>query len=40
MKRDDEIYEKLQSHDKDMTTGLRTPEQMADEAAEFRKLFY
>jgi diadenosine tetraphosphate (Ap4A) HIT family hydrolase len=40
MERNDEIYEKLQSHDKDMTTGLRTPEEMAAEASEFRKLFY
>jgi bis(5'-adenosyl)-triphosphatase len=40
MKRNDEIYEKLESHDKDMSSGLRTPEEMAAEASEFRKLFY
>ena len=39
-KKDNEIYEKLQSHDKDMTTNLRTEEEMEKEALELRKLFY
>jgi len=38
-KRDNEIYEKLQSHDKEMTN-LRTVEEMEKEATELRKLFY
>lgn len=39
-KKDNEIYEKLQSHDKDMTNNLRTEEEMEKEALELRKLFY
>jgi bis(5'-adenosyl)-triphosphatase len=35
----DEIYERLRNHDKNMTSGLRSLEQMAKEANEFRKLF-
>ena len=38
-KRNDEIYERLETHDRDMSTGLRSREQMSEEAAEFRKLF-
>ena len=37
--KNDEIYERLETHDRDMTTGLRTREEMASEANEFRKLF-
>jgi hypothetical protein len=40
-KRDDEIYEHLQKHDKPEATGrLRTLEEMSAEAAELRRLFY
>lgn len=35
----DEIYDKLRDHDKDMSNGLRTMEQMEKEASELRKLF-
>ncbi len=35
----DEIYERLRNHDKDMSHGVRSLEQMANEANEFRKLF-
>lgn len=35
----DEIYEKLRMHDKDMTKGLRSLDEMTLEANELRKLF-
>jgi diadenosine tetraphosphate (Ap4A) HIT family hydrolase len=38
-KKPDEIYEHLRKHDKDMSNGLRTQEEMKAEAHEFRKLF-
>ena len=41
--RDDEIYDRLKSHDKEdmpFSVKARTPEEMADEARELRKLFY
>ena len=37
-KKDDEIYEKLRTHDKVMTN-LRTEDEMKKEALELRKLF-
>ena len=39
-KKNDEVYERLQSHDKDMASNLRTIEEMEIEAFELRKLFY
>ena len=37
-KRDDQIYDELRNHDKVMT-GLRSKEEMAEEASVLRKLF-
>ena len=39
-KRTDDVYEKLQNHDKEMKDNLRSQEEMAAEARELRKLFY